>query len=318
MDTDASANARRELRIAEYWYATDRGDERDGLVYRPAVLVDCRVNFRSLKAGINHSEEGLHTAWLGAGSLPVDWDTPAIPSVESSRLAHAPDPRVRMPETRPDLEAERFDELETDLVDGLVRQKRLVLFRNPLFEIFSDVDEPRENFLDRTAEVALQKIEPELKRLKQVFELQLEQIRERHINKRGAVAADATASQAVEGQAEIERMLESRTEFVAVEKRVTSLFTGLAGFVLQMPFARPQSEETAGAFELREDLARLEQEAADALNELYTRYLEMVRSYDEFEVRIQPSNVRVLRRALLWVAAEARPAANANTRESES
>jgi hypothetical protein len=97
-------------------------------------------------------------------------------------------------------------------------------------------------------------------------------------------------------------MLQSRTEFVEVEKRVTSLFTGLAGFVLQMPFARPQSGENAdAALELREDLARLEQEAADSLNELYTRYLEMVRAYDEFEVRIQPANVRVLRRGLLWV-----------------
>jgi hypothetical protein len=42
-------------------------------------------------------------------------------------------------------------------------------------------------------------------------------------------------------------------------------------------------------------------EASQALGELYARYLEMVRSYDEFEIGIQPSNIRVLRRALLWV-----------------
>ena len=48
---------------------------------------------------------------------------------------------------------------------------------------------------------------------------------------------------------------------------------------------------------LRPDDATL---LVDALNELYTRYLEMVRSYDEFEVRSQPSNIRILRRALLW------------------
>ena len=70
-----------------------------------------------------------------------------------------------------------------------------------------------------------------------------------------------------------------------------------------MPFVRPEPEEAVAgaALELREDLARLEQEAADSLNELYTRYLEMVRAYDEFEVRIQPGNVRILRRALVWV-----------------
>jgi hypothetical protein len=303
IDNDAAANAMRELRIGEFWYALGPDDERDGMVYRPAVLIDCLVNYRSLKAGVTHSEEHSHTAWLPRASLAVDWETAAVESVVAARLGSAPEPGVELPATRPELAGDRFSEIETDLVDTLVRSKRLVLWRNPLFEIFSDLDESKDDFLDRTAEVALQSIEPELKRLKQVFELQLEQVRERHITKRGAVAFDGGMASAADGQAEIERILQSRTEFVEVEKRVASLFTGLAGFVLQMPFARPTSTEpvTGAAIELREDLARLEQEAADALNELYTRYLEMVRSYDEFEVRIQPGNVRVLRRALLWV-----------------
>ena len=303
IDNDAAANAMREYRIGQFWYALGPDDDRERMVYRPAVFIDCLVNYRSLKAGVTHSEEHVHTAWLPSTGIAVDWELVAVEQVETPRLAAAPDPDVEMPASLPELSGDRFDEIETDLVDTLVRSKRLVLWRNPLFEIFSDLDESKEDFLDRTAEVALQSIEPELKRLKQVFELQLEQVRERHINKRGDVAFDGGMTSAADGQAEIERILQSRTEFVEVEKRVASLFTGLAGFVLQMPFARPVSEEpvTGAAIELREDLARLEQEASDSLNELYTRYLEMVRSYDEFEVRIQPSNVRVLRRALLWV-----------------
>lgn len=306
IDNDAAANARRADHIAEFWYAPDPADAGRDLVYRPALLIDCRINFRSLKAGLNHSEERSYASWVPPGTLPVDWDAPALPSVETSRIGHEPAPGVRRPESRPALDAERLDEAETDLVGALARRERLVLFYNPLFEIFSDVGGPLDNFLDRAAEIALQQIEPELKQLKHVFELQLEQVREAHISKRGAVPTDASGSSAVEGKAEIERLLQSRTEFFEVEKRVTSLFTGLAGFVLQMPFvkSRPAGAGSEAAVELREDLARVEQEAADSLNELYTRYLEMVRSYDEFEVRIQQSNVRVLRRALLWVPSE--------------
>jgi hypothetical protein len=41
----------------------------------------------------------------------------------------------------------------------------------------------------------------------------------------------------------------------------------------------------------------------------------MVRSYDAFEIRIQPANVRVLRRALLWVPVQQRSADNTNPHE---
>lgn len=301
IENDASANAMRAPHIAEYWYTPENGADAD-LVYRPAALIDCRVNFRSLRAGLNHSEERSYTAWLPPGTVAVDWDMRALETVEASRLGHEPAPHVEMPDAHPNLDTERWEEMETDLVGSLARRERLVLHHNALFDIFSAVEEPLDSFLDRTAEIALQEIEPKLKQLKHVFEMQLEQVREAHLSKRGAAAIDVAVSNAVEGKAEIERLLQNRTEFFEVEKRVTSLFTGLAGFVLQMPFVRtrPTDETSELSLELREDLGRVEQEAADALNELYTRYLEMVRSYDEFEVRIQQSAVRVLRRALLW------------------
>jgi hypothetical protein len=317
MDNDASANAMREARIAEYWYSPEPGASREGLAYRPAVLVDCSVNFRSLKAGINHSEERSYTSWLPSGSLPVDWDMPALERVEAPRLASRPEPDVAPSTTRPSVDLARFDELETDLIEALVRREKLVLFYNPLFEVFSAVGEPLNDFLDRSAEIALQQIEPELKQLKHVFELQLEQVREAHISKRGVVPVDGANAPAANSKAEIERLLQSRTEFFAVEKRITSLFTGLAGFVLRMPLTRqlPSEDGAEAALELREDLARVEQEAADALNELYTRYLEMVRSYDAFEVRVPHGNVRLQRRALLWVPVRRHAAENANPRE---
>lgn len=301
---DAAANAMRLARIAEFWYVPDPDADRSSLAYRPAVLVDCRINFRSLKAETNESREQTHTSWLLPSSLTVDWDVPAIEPVIVSRLDTAPDPEIASPCPRPALDETSWGAIELELVERLTRREKLALHYNPLFEIFSGVDESLADFLDRTAEVALERIEPELKQLKHIYELQLEQVREAHINRRGAVFAESTSS-GVASKAEIERLLRGRTEFSEAENRVTSLFTGLAGLVLQMPVARHDPDEEPAVddagLELREDLGRVEQEAADALNDLYTRYLEMVRSYDEFTVGIQPSNVRILRRALVWV-----------------
>jgi hypothetical protein len=302
---DATANAMQHARIAEFWYKRDPESDPATLVYCASILIDCSINFRSLKAGMNESEERTYTAWLRPGSLAVDWDFAAIDPIVESRLDTAPDEEVRQLEHRPELDEERWSEIESELVDRLTRREKLVLHYNPLFEIFSGVRESLADFLDRAAEVALQNIEPELKQLKHVYELQLEQVREAHINRRGALLAEESASGAPTSKLEIERLLRGRTEFSETENRVTSLFTGLAGLVLQVPNARDDEDdveiEDGPAQDLRDDLGRVEREAADALNELYTKYLEMVRSYDDFVVGIQPANIRIVRRALVWV-----------------
>lgn len=302
---DAAANAMQHARIAEFWYKRELDSDPGTLVYSPAVLVDCSINFRSLKAGLNESEERTFTAWLRPGSSAVDWDFVAIDPVIESDLDTSPDEAIRQPEARPELDEERWSELESDLVDRLTRREKLVLHYNALFEIFSGVRETLADFLDRAAEIALQNIEPELKQLKHVYELQLEQVREAHLNRRGALLADELGGGVPTSKLEIERMLRGRTEFSETENRVTSLFTGLAGLVLQVPTARSDEgdvEVTDGpAQDLRDDLGRVEREAADALNELYTKYLEMVRSYDDFVIGIQPANIRIVRRALVWV-----------------
>jgi hypothetical protein len=300
---DAAANAMQHARIAEFWYKPE--SDPSTLVYSASILIDCSINFRSLKAGMNESEERTYTAWLRPGSLAVDWDVAAIDPIVESRLDTTPDEAIRQPEHRPELDEERWSEIESDLVDRLTRREKLVLHYNPLFEIFSGVRESLADFLDRAAEVALQNIEPELKQLKHVYELQLEQVREAHINRRGALLAEESASGAPTSKLEIERLLRGRTEFSETENRVTSLFTGLAGLVLQVPNVREDDEdvevEDGPAQDLRDDLGRVEREASDALNELYTKYLDMVRSYDDFVVGIQPANIRIVRRALVWV-----------------
>ena len=80
------------------------------------------------------------------------------------------------------------------------------------------------------------------------------------------------------------------------------MFSTLAGAVFGS--AEPRSQEEiyrADEAELREDLDRIEQEASDALRALYDEYLTLANEYDTFEIGLQPDNIQVIRRILLWV-----------------
>lgn len=54
-------------------------------------------------------------------------------------------------------------------------------------------------------------------------------------------------------------------------------------------------------FAMSWNTTRIEQEASDALRTLYEEYLKLANEYDVFEIGLQPDNVQVIRRAILWI-----------------
>ncbi|MGH9762740.1 MAG: hypothetical protein ACREDR_23565, partial [Blastocatellia bacterium] len=60
---------------------------KERATYKPAVLVDLTLNFRSLRAELNHSEDRTYTAWLSPNELAIDWDVPAVEFSEEVRFA---------------------------------------------------------------------------------------------------------------------------------------------------------------------------------------------------------------------------------------
>jgi hypothetical protein len=276
--------------IAEAWLKP--GDGLAGpLVYRPAVLIEYTVNFRSLRAGLNHSEERSYSAWLPEADLAMDWDSRGGDFDGISRLASQPDPAIdyrlgNYLTTRSD-----FDQCVAELIEKLVRTERLSVYFNPVFGLFSAPGDPLEDFLARVADAALGRIEPELKRLRNRFELQLEQVRE-------AQAAKGSFAESLN----LESFISNKLHFFESENRLAGMFSTLAGAVFGS--AEPRSKEEpyrADEEELREDLERIEQEASEALRALYDEYLALANEYDTFEIGVQPDNIQVIRRILLWV-----------------
>lgn len=277
--------------ITESWLKTADGLEASTLVYRPAVLIECTVNFRSLRAGLNHSEERAYSAWLPESDLAMDWDSPAGEFDELSQLASQPDPAISYRPGNYLTTKSDFEGCVGDLTEKLVRAERLSVYFNPVFGLYSAPDDPLEDFLARVADAALGRIEPELKRLRNRFELQLEQVREAQALK-GPLAESLN----------LESFISSKLHFFESENRLAGMFSTLAGAVFGSSEPRskeePYREDEA---ELREDLERIEQEASEALRALYDEYLALANEYDTFEIGLQPDNIQAIRQVLVWV-----------------
>ena len=282
--------------VSELWFRRAEPSQDAGPVsYRPAVFVECSVNFRSLRAGLNHSEERSYTAWLPEGDLAIDWDSPAVVFEPRPQLTNQPEGDIphrlaNYQVTRADLE-----QYEAEFIDRLVRNERLRVYFNPVFGLFSAPEDDLKDFLSRVAEAALGRVEPELKRLRNRFELHLEQVRETHLA-RGKLTEELS----------FESFISHKIRLFESENRMAAMFSTLAGSVFGTTEPRPPFVEThqTGEVELREDLDRVEQEASEALHALYSEYLVVANEYDVFEIGLQPDNIQIIRRSLLWVPVE--------------
>lgn len=277
--------------ISEFWFQQDYRGDKSELVYRPAVLVECTLNFRSLRAGLNHSEEHNYTAWLPEGDLAIDWDGPAVVFEDGSLLGAQPDLAIQhyrgfYPATAADIE--RY---QTDLLEQLVRKERLQLYHSSPFGLYSSPGQSLEDFLGQVAEAALDRVEPEMKRLHNRFELQVEQVREAQLRK--GLTSERRS---------LDSLISRNAHLFESENRLAAMFSNLAGMVFGTSELRKQFEPTSRyETELREDLERVEEEASEALQSLYNEYVALANEYDTFEIGLQPNNVQVNRCALLWV-----------------
>src|SRR5262249_33797745 len=244
--------------ITELWLKLDGVGQAAALVYRSALLVECTVNFRSLRAGLNHSEERNYSAWLPEAELAIDWDSPAVSLNDPSRVSLEADSSMSYRAGNYQTTSADIARYVAELIDKLARTERLRVYFNPVFGLFSGPGDPIEDFLARVADAALGRVEPELRRLRNRFELQLEQVRE-------AQAAKGLLTETLN----LESFVSNRLHFFESETRLTGMFSTLAGAVFGSAEPRSEGEKfSADEAELREDLERLEQEASEALRAL--------------------------------------------------
>ena len=109
--------------VLEFWLRPRGEAYEDALVYRPAMLVECSVNFRSLRAGLNHSEERSYTAWLPEGDMAIDWDKPAAEISNASQIAVLPDRNIHHKAGNFITTKADFEQYEAELIEQARAQR---------------------------------------------------------------------------------------------------------------------------------------------------------------------------------------------------
>jgi len=284
--------------IPQMWYRPSEGHTVSNAttVYRPAALVECRMSFRSIRAGFQYSDERYYTAWYPTKQVTIDWSSAAVGVKNSDELGGIASADAGYQSGDYNFSSAYFDDLQEELIEYLVRTAKYSVLYNANFSLYSEPKESRETFLSRCGDLGVEKIEPDLKRLLGRFELAIEQLRE----------AQARRGRKLEGDKAEEMFSYWRDLFAASEKGLADMFIGKFRMVLQNPIPRPAAPTDEIDQDLMDELQRVERDAKAALNTLYTDYIQMVEQCDAFDVGLQRENIHVIRRALLWVPSESK------------
>lgn len=281
-------------RIPELWLApaTPGQPELPHLFhYQPALMFECQLQYRDVRAELIHSIEGIYTAWLPEGNeeLAVDWSVPAVKSVSHDRLESAPRESIRPYQGHLRLTRRQMDQAQSDLIDYLVSRETLRLFYNPSLKRYSNLGEEREEFLQRILDEVRTQLQPQLKELARRLQLQVEQLREQPL-------PEDLPTEMAEELDSIRRQLIS-----ALENKMDALImsgTDPTQPSLQIEHDIPIPHEIEG---VQQELRQIEQEIFDDLHALLTEHLTRARECEEYEIRLQPTDIKILRRALLWI-----------------
>lgn len=255
-------------------------------------MFECLLEFRDVRAETIHSDERIYTAWLPSRDedIAVDWGMPAVKDPDPERLEEAPRTSVRSYEPSRKLTSKQMDQIQADLIDHLGRGARLELYYNPYLKLYSKLSEGRDEFVHRVMDEMFDGLQPKLKELARRLQLQLEQLRESPL-------PDDLSQDTLDELEAIRRQMIS-----TIESKMDALIMGnsepLSKRLLYAPTEIRVPDEIR---EMKEELGHIEREILGDLNALVMEYTTRACECDEYQIRLQPTNIKVIRRALLWV-----------------
>jgi hypothetical protein len=258
--------------------------------YRPALMFECLVEFRDIRAEVIHAKDAFYTAWLPEGTeeMVIDWSLPALPRIDAERFETEPRPSIRPHPERLRVGKRLTDEAQTDLIDYLVRRETLRVFYNPSFKRYSKLGEDEHEFIHRVTDEAVTQLQPQLKELANRLKLQAEQLLEHPLPDNRDDDGELTSIR--------------RRMIAAIQNRMDAIIMGNPE-ALTKPLLdiREKLDVPDQIRELKEELDRIERDVLKDLNALLAEYRSRAYECQQYDIRLQPTDIRVVRRALLWV-----------------
>jgi hypothetical protein len=190
-----AARARPALPPAIPQYFVPARDGGEGIVYEPMLLGAASVRFADSKMKVDMTEEVTLLTPIKDDAVPVDWAEAQETEVDPNDLERNPAPGAVFGELAPAAaQAKNYAMWQKELVNALYSSRKLKLFKSVVYEQVSRIDESEGDFRARLNQVARERRDAAVAKLRAKYAPKLATLDERA--RRAGQAVQREAEQA--------------------------------------------------------------------------------------------------------------------------
>jgi hypothetical protein len=273
-----------------------------GTRMRAVLAIRCSLRYDDTKAGLDHQEEW--EAVIGPLDGGLDLDT--LREVDHDPRDLRPEPPAGAVYVLPEAplgEASFFRQVARDVEARLVAGRPLELLRNPALRLFSRPGETPDQFAARCDAAAEEKADAEVAKLTDRLAARKERLEDALLAAQQRMAeagAEADARQRQDVVAGAGALLGALFGGRRSSRGLSQLGRALGGGSSSAAKARARTA-SAKADETADDLADLELELAEAIEEITAKWDEAAATVETVPIRLEAADVHVVETVLVWI-----------------
>jgi len=271
-----------------------------GLVYRPVILAQAGVRFLNRKYNLDETLTKTTVVANPDRRGVVRWEEHGANPVDSAALESATDPEARFarPEA-PFTETKIMAALERDFVDWVYRIAQVSVRANETLGLYAGPQVSSAEFLTQCSKAARQGRDAEVRKLEEAYDKKLDALKMKQSREQRELDRD-------ESELSQRKMEEGGTHLANVASllgfgRKRSLTSSLTKRRLTAE-AKAEVEESQEAIEeMQQQIAALEKEKADALEEINQRWSDLASQTTEIPITAMKKDVLLDLFGVAWM-----------------
>lgn len=270
-----------------------------GLLYRPVLLAQVLVRYLERKYELD--SEQVYTLLVSEPDRRgfVRWDEYEYGDVPAGHLEQSPDPRARFAALEAPLnDASAMSAMLKDLEEWVYRGKNLTLQANPQLGVYGGPEVSAADFRQRCAAAAQEQRDAELDKVRAAYEKKLEALEGKLSREERELAED-------EAEYSQRKLEEAGTHFETVislfSKRRRSLSSSMSKRRMTDKAKAEVEESIAAIKEFEEQIAELQKEMEQELEEVRQRWGEAAAAVEELSVPPKKTNIHTELFGVAWM-----------------
>jgi hypothetical protein len=271
-----------------------------GLVYRPVILAQAEVRFLNRKYNLDETLTRTSVVANPDRRGVVRWEEHSADPVDAAALETATDPEARFARLEvPFTEAKIIAALERDFEDWVYRSAQVSVRANEALDLYAGPQVTSAEFLTRCSKAAREGRDAEARKVAATFDTRLKTLKEKTSREQRELDRD-------ESELSQRKMEEGGTHLANVASmfgfgRKRSLTSSLTKRRLTAK-AKADVEESEEAIEdMQQQIAAIEKEKADALEEVNQRWSELANQINEIPIAAMKKDVLLDLFGVAWM-----------------